>query len=178
LSSWLAQDHIKDSGVASVLRSSSYGGLTPEAPLPTGRQARMTVEEMEQELKQLLEEAKVAIAQAGVADLQLVEARLLGRKSPLSEIMASLGNLSPEERKQIGILINQVKAEIVQLLEAKKQEIFSIKQKSATERDTTIPGIKPEVGHLSPLTYINRELVDIFKELGFEVAEGPEAETE
>ena len=138
----------------------------------------MTVEEMEQELKQLLEEAKVAIAQAGVADLQLVEARLLGRKSPLSEIMASLGNLSPEERKQIGILINQVKAEIVQLLEAKKQEIFSIKQKSATERDTTIPGIKPEVGHLSPLTYINRELVDIFKELGFEVAEGPEAETE
>ena len=138
----------------------------------------MTGEEMEQKIKQLLEEAKVAIAAVGVADLQLVEARLLGRKSPLSEIMASLGNLSPEERKQIGILINQVKAEITQLLEAKKQEIFAIKQKSATERDTTIPGIRPEIGHLSPLTYINRELVDIFKELGFEVAEGPEAETE
>lgn len=133
---------------------------------------------MEDKIKQLLEEARKAIAAAGIADLQLVEARLLGRKSHLAEMMASLGNLSPEERKNIGILINQVKAEIVQLLEAKKQEIFALKQKSTTQRDTTIPGIKPEIGHLSPLTYINRELVDIFKELGFEVAEGPEAETE
>jgi len=133
---------------------------------------------LEDKLKQLLEEARIAITAAGIADLQLVEARLLGRKSPLAEMMASLGNLSPEERKNIGILINQVKAEIVQLLEAKKQEIFALKQKSTTQRVTTIPGIKPEIGHLSPLTYINRELVDIFKELGFEVAEGPEAETE
>ena len=133
---------------------------------------------MEDKLRQLLEEARIAIATAGIADLQLVEAKLLGRKSQLAEMMAMLGNLSPEERKHIGILINQIKAEIVERLEAKKQEIFALKQKFATQRDTTIPGIKPEVGHLSPLTYINRELVDIFKELGFEVAEGPEAETE
>lgn len=133
---------------------------------------------MEQKLKQLLEEAKQAIAAAGVADLQLVEARLLGKKSQLAEIMTSLGNLLPEERKSVGILINQVKAEIVRLLEAKKQEALVLKQRVATERDTTIPGIPPEIGHLSPLTYINRELVDIFKELGFEVAEGPEVETE
>ena len=133
---------------------------------------------MEDKIKQLLEEAKKAIDEAGIADLQLVEARLLGRKSKLSEMMASLGGLSSEERKNVGILINQVKTEIVQLLEAKKQEIFALKQKSASQRDTTIPGIKLEIGHLSPLTYINRELVDIFKELGFEVAEGPEAETE
>ncbi len=133
---------------------------------------------MEDKLKQLLAEAKVAIAAAGMADLQLVEARLLGRKSQLAEIMSDLGNLSSEERKNIGILINQVKAEIVRLLEAKKQEVLALKQRSATNRDTTIPGIRPEIGHLSPLTYINRELVDIFKELGFEVAEGPEAETE
>lgn len=133
---------------------------------------------MEDKLKQLLEDAKQAIAAAGMADLQLLEAHLLGRKSQLAEMMATLGNLSPEERKNVGILINQVKAEIVRLLEAKKQEVLALKQTSATKRDTTIPGIPPEIGHLSPLTYINRELVDIFKELGFEVAEGPEAETE
>ena len=126
---------------------------------------------METEIKQILEEARAAITAAGAADLQLVEARFLGRKSKLAEISASVGRLSLEERKNIGVLINQVKAEIAQLLEVKKQEIYALRQRTAARRDTTIPGIKPEIGHLSPLTYINRELIDIFKELGFEVAE-------
>lgn len=133
---------------------------------------------MEAQIKIILDEARATIATANSANFQLVEAQLLGRKSKLAEVMARLSNLSPEERRQAGALANQAKLQIEQWLADKKQEIFAIKQKSATQRDTTIPGIKPDVGHLSPLTYINRELVDIFQELGFEVAEGPEAETE
>ncbi|MFH0912323.1 MAG: phenylalanine--tRNA ligase subunit alpha [Patescibacteria group bacterium] len=133
---------------------------------------------MEQELRQLLAEARQAINEAGIADLQLVEARFLGRKSKLAEITSTLGKLPPDERQRAGELINQVKAEILRILSVKRQEVYVAKQALAARRDTTIPGIKPVVGHLSPLTYIGRELVDIFAELGFEVAEGPEAETE
>lgn len=133
---------------------------------------------MEAQIKIILDEARAAIASADSANFQLVEAQLLGRKSKLAEVMTALGNLSPKERKQVGILANQAKLQIEQWLAGKKQEIYTQKQTVAAQRDTTIPGIKPEIGHLSPLTYINRELVDIFQELGFEVAEGPEAETE
>lgn len=133
---------------------------------------------METEIKHILDEVKIAITAASDADLQLVESKFLGRKSRLAEITANLGNLSPEERQNVGKLINQVKSEIAQLFTDKRQALYVKKQQAAIRRDTTLPGIKPEIGHLSPLTIISRELADIFQELGFEIAEGPEAETE
>lgn len=133
---------------------------------------------METEIKHILEEAKVALATASDTDLQMLESRFLGRRSRLAEITAGLGNLSPEERQNVGKLVNQVKTEITQLLSEKQQALYVKKQQMATRRDTTLPGIKTDMGHLSPLTIISRELSDVFGELGFEIAEGPEAETE
>ena len=134
---------------------------------------------MGEQIKQILEQAKQVIAScADELALQLLESRFVGRKSQLAGLMGSLGQLSPEERKTAGILLNQAKQEITELIEKKRAELDAIKQKIASSRDVTLPGTKPQIGHLSPLTYINRELIDIFKELGFEVAEGPEVETE
>lgn len=134
---------------------------------------------MGEQIKQILEQAKQVIAScADELALQLLESRFVGRKSQLAGLMGSLGQLSPEERKTAGILLNQAKQEITELIEKKRAELDAIKQNMAISRDVTLPGTKPQIGHLSPLTYINRELIDIFKELGFEVAEGPEVETE
>jgi len=134
---------------------------------------------MGEHIKQILEQAKQVIAScADELALQLLESRFVGRKSQLAGLMGSLGQLSPEERKTAGILLNQAKQEITELIEKKRAELDAIKQNMAISRDVTLPGTKPQIGHLSPLTYINRELIDIFKELGFEVAEGPEVETE
>jgi len=134
---------------------------------------------MGEQIKQILEQAEQAIA--GCVDelsLQLLESRFIGRKSQLAGLINNLGQLSPEERKTAGMLLNQAKQEITEQIQKKRAELSAIRQKMATSRDVTLPGIKPEIGHLSPLTYINRELVDIFKELGYEVVDGPEAETE
>jgi len=132
-----------------------------------------------EQIKKILETAESAIALcADELALQLAEAKFLGRKSQLAELMSNLSGLSPEERKTAGMLLNEAKQTIAELVAKKRAELGLVKQKLALSRDVTLPGIRPEIGHLSPLTYINRELVDIFKELGFEVAEGPEAETE
>lgn len=134
---------------------------------------------MGEQIKQILEQAEQTIANcADELSLQLIESKLVGRKSQLAGLMNSLGQLLPEDRATAGMLLNQAKQEIVDLIEKKRAELGAVKQKIAASRDVTLPGVKPVIGHLSPLTYINRELIDIFKELGFEVAEGPEAETE
>ncbi|MFH1088548.1 MAG: phenylalanine--tRNA ligase subunit alpha [Patescibacteria group bacterium] len=134
---------------------------------------------MGEQIKQILEQAEQAITSCvDELTLQLFESKFLGRKSQLAELMSNLGQLSPEERKTAGMLLNQAKQEITEQIEKKRIELGGVKQEIAAFRDVTLPGIKPEIGHLSPLTYINRELIDIFKELGYEVADGPEAETE
>jgi phenylalanyl-tRNA synthetase alpha chain len=133
---------------------------------------------LEAEIKQIVESGRIAIA--GVNDLaSLTEAvvRLTGRKARLTEILRSVSNLNPDERKQIGFLANQAKVEIEALAKDKHAEL-EVKQSETMRRDVTLPGIKPEVGHLSPITIVTRELTKILEELGFEVVEGPEAELE
>lgn len=133
---------------------------------------------MEAEINQILEAAKVAIASAQDSSaLAKILAKFSGRKSRLTSILRSLSNLPAEERKQIGFLANQAKVEI-ESVAAHKQSELEVQKSTSMRRDVTLPGIKPEIGHLSPITIITRELTRVLSELGFEVAEGPEAELE
>lgn len=120
----------------------------------------------------------------GIESLErLEELRIdyLGRKGKLTAILRGLGALSPEERPAMGERANQVKREIELWLDERKAMLKQASLQAQLKReavDVTFPGRKADTGRLHPLTLIWHEIRDIFTGMGFEVAEGPEVESE
>ncbi|TSC95679.1 MAG: phenylalanyl-tRNA synthetase alpha chain [Parcubacteria group bacterium Athens1014_10] len=111
--------------------------------------------------------------------LEKIQKKYLGRKEgELTKILKNLKNLSLEEKKVIGKLANEVKLRIESEAKKKIQEL-KIKAEALEENfDITLPGEKIEIGHLHPLTQFTRKITDVFVSMGFEIVDGPEAETE
>jgi len=119
---------------------------------------------------------------AGAADLAALDAvrvEALGKKGRITELMKTMGSLTPDERKAFGAQVNAVKDEITAALEAKKTALESsaLDERLAKEvMDVTLP-IRPEGrGSLHPISQTIEELTAIFGAMGFEVAEGPDVE--
>ena len=110
-------------------------------------------------------------------ELDDAKGQFLGRKSgKLTECMRALPALSIEERREAGALINEVKTRLEALLDEK---VAAMRGKSQTVAgDLTMPSRKQWVGGKHPVTIVIDEIQDIFRELGFTIAVGPEAETE
>jgi phenylalanyl-tRNA synthetase alpha chain len=124
--------------------------------------------------------ARIAAA-ASPEELEAVRVDAVGRKGALAEISKGMGKLSPEERKRIGMLLNDAKQRIDAAHDAKKQvfdETALRERLDAEWIDLTLPAPGPRRGHLHPITRIQRELEDLFISLGFTVLDGPEVETE
>jgi phenylalanyl-tRNA synthetase alpha chain len=136
----------------------------------------MLTEKIKKIKSQALTEIAAAQSLDAAAELRI---KYLGRKSEFTEILKGLKDLSPEDKKTVGQLANSVKAEIENVFTEKEKEL---KEKSfdytAEKIDVTMPAKKLGRGHLHPLTKIQNELEDIFTSMGFEVADGPEVETE
>ena len=137
---------------------------------------------MEKELEKLRETAKKEIAQIKEKkeDLELIRVKYLGRKGLVTKILRIMKELSPQERKIIGKLANEIKEEINLLLSLKQEELKQLiyKKDLKEDLDITLPG-KPLVrGKLHPLTKILEEIKVIFERLNFDIVEGPEVETE
>lgn len=126
--------------------------------------------------------ALAGIAEAQSLDtLESVRVQVLGKKGELSEVLKGLGTLPPEERPKVGAVSNQWKTKIEGALEERKAalEIFEIEQSIASDRiDVTLPSRRPVSGSLHPITQTTRTIVKILSRVGFDVATGPEAETE
>jgi phenylalanyl-tRNA synthetase alpha chain len=114
-------------------------------------------------------------------ELEALRIKYLGRKSTLSKLLSQLGTLPPNERPEFGKLLNQTKNKIKAILEKKKQEL---QLKSEQEKlkgeyvDITMPGKTVQVGARHILFQVMEEIEDIFIGMGFEIADGPEIETE
>ena len=79
----------------------------------------------------------------------------------------------------VGRLANEIKNTIEETLETQDRNLRNIKTKTLQEGiDITMPGIKPAIGHLHPLTQVIYDVVDVFKSLGYQAANGPEIETD
>ncbi|MFC2033994.1 phenylalanine--tRNA ligase subunit alpha [Chloroflexota bacterium] len=102
----------------------------------------------------------------------------LGKKSELTGILRSLGNLPVEERKAVGAYGNKVKVELEESLKEKEQSLSDARFASVKKGDidVTLPGRPFPVGHLHPITQAIHEICDIFISMGFQVVEGPEVE--
>ena len=107
--------------------------------------------------------------------------KYLGKHGEVAQIFDSLKDLAVEEKKAIGLEANVLKKEIEEFFEQRKKEIKTaageIKQKSE-KIDITRPAKKIPRGHLHPLTLAMNEACGIFQTMGFEIAQGPELETE
>lgn len=108
-----------------------------------------------------------------------LEKKYLGRKSEFIAILKGLKDLSPAEKKQAGELANKIKNEISEIISQKKSEFETLSFNAQKERiDVTLPGEKKEAGHLNPISKVRHEIEDIFVRMGYEIADGPEVETE
>jgi phenylalanyl-tRNA synthetase alpha chain len=113
------------------------------------------------------------------AALEAIRISALGRKGAISEQMRSLGSLSPEERKETGAKLNLLKDKISDAINARKAALkeTAIEARLRSEKvDITLP-IRPErQGTIHPVSQVWDEIVQIWGDLGFSVAEGPHIE--
>ena len=136
------------------------------------------------ELYSLKTELLHAIAEAAdLAKLEEVRIAALGRKGRIPELMQALGSLPPEERKAYGQVVNSLKASVGEALEASRAELSKADtvEKLAQERaDVTLPvrlGPLAE-GRIHPVSQVTDEITEIFADMGFSIAEGPDIETD
>ena len=136
------------------------------------------------ELESLQTELLRAIANASdLGKLEEVRVAALGRKGRVSELMQRLGTLPPEARKDFGQAVNSLKDRVGEALEARREALgrAALSSKLAAERaDVTLPvrtGPLQE-GRIHPVSQVADEIIEIFADMGFSIAEGPDIETD
>lgn len=135
---------------------------------------------MEEELIQIKNSAVSLILDVKDSkELEDIKVQFLGRSGKLTLAIKKISKLSKEKRPEIGKLANEVKNSIedaifTQALKVKQQKSKTLKEKI----DVTVPGIRPQIGHLHALSQVLYDVIDVFKGLGFQTADGPEIETD
>jgi phenylalanyl-tRNA synthetase alpha chain len=139
------------------------------------------------DVARLVAEARAAIeAAATTEEVRHVAASVTGKKSPLAEASRALGAMEAETRKEVGRQLHEARSEVEELLEAKRTEIRFAEltvELAASRLDLTeyVPGSVPGPatrGHLHLVSRTRDALEDVFVGMGFDVAEGPEIETD
>jgi len=103
----------------------------------------------------------------------------LGKKGSITLCLKKVGTLSPEERPEFGQLVNKIKKIVEDGISNKKEELKRKPLKNQKDFfDPTLPGERPPMGALHPITQVMDEMVSIFTFMGFEVVEGPEIESD
>lgn len=137
---------------------------------------------MKEKLETMSEDASQKIMLAKTTEeLRLLQVKYLGKKGELTAILRGMGQLPPEERPVTGQMANQVRDRLASFIDSKERELKeeTRQRRIAGEKvDVTLPGRPILMGHRHPLSIVIEEIADIFLGLGFNVAEGPEIETD
>ena len=131
-------------------------------------------QQLEKLKKEMLEGLKEIKDSEALKDLEI---KYLGRKGELTRVLRGIADLAVDEKKKIGFLANEVKNELQTKLK-EVREIIDGQEVSGDFVDVTLPGKRPEYGHLSPMTQTQNELEDMFLGLGFMILDGPELESD
>ncbi len=139
---------------------------------------------MSDEIADLSTSIHAAIANAqDEAALEAVRVSTLGKKGSISALLATLGKMTPDERKEKGPAINGLKAEISAAIETRRTALAAaaLEKRLATEKlDVTLP-LRPAptaMGRVHPVSQVIDEITAIFSDMGFAIAEGPDVETD
>jgi phenylalanyl-tRNA synthetase alpha chain len=122
-----------------------------------------------------------SIAAAGSLDeLESLRVAYMGRKGMVTEQLKAVGSLPPEERAGAGKAANALRLSVEAALVARDGELRgqALRRELDLPYDVTAPGVQPRLGHRNPVSVVLDDLVDLFWQMGYQVAEGPEVETE
>jgi phenylalanyl-tRNA synthetase alpha chain len=132
------------------------------------------------DLAQLQSESLAAIAQASdLSALEAVRVAALGKSGAISALLKTMGSLSPDARRERGPLVNGLRDTVQSALAARKAELEAQAlevQLQAERLDLTLPAPPERKGSLHPTLRVMDEMIAIFAEMGFAVAEGPDIE--
>jgi len=145
-------------------------------------QTNITVEDLEKRINQELEEFKVGIAKvSGLSALEDLRTKFLGRKSFISVTQKSIGTLAAGLKPVVGKNTNIVRKEMEELLEGKEKQLKALEYEARMRKeiiDLTLPGRTIGGGSVNIISQVVEDIEDIFIGMGFQIAEGPEVETD
>jgi phenylalanyl-tRNA synthetase alpha chain len=135
---------------------------------------------MRERLEYLRTEAWKYINEAKeTGELDKIRVRYLGKKGELTALLRGMGLVPPEERPEVGRLVNELRSQLESLLQDRLQALEAAELQRNLERETidiTLPGRLPAMGRIHPLNQVMEEIKRLFVGMGFEVVEGPEVE--
>lgn len=130
---------------------------------------------MNEQINRILVEAETEIGEVTKeADLMNIKSKLLGKKSQINDLMTSLKEMSIEDKKTYGKVINDLKYDLEQMIKAKYD---SLNTNDFLDFDFSLP-VSNEHGSLHPVTIVAKEVTDILTQMGFIIYNGPEMESE
>src|SRR5581483_559534 len=135
---------------------------------------------MESQLEQIRAEALAEIdAAADEAALEAARVKYLGRSGSVSLASEGMKTLSKEEKPRIGKLLNEVRQSVTGALDSRKAALEAQRDTAAfADIDVTLPGTPVRIGALHPITQLQDRAIQIFRRMGFVLADGPDIETE
>ncbi|MCD6025505.1 MAG: pheS [Solimicrobium sp.] len=137
---------------------------------------------LDQLASNLISQAKADFfSAADAAALENAKAKFLGKTGQITELMKGLAKLPPEERKAQGAIINAIKVQIEDLLVERRDQLSNAQMQlrlNAEAIDITLPGRGHGVGGMHPVMRTWERVEEIFRSIGFDVADGPEIESD
>lgn len=130
------------------------------------------------QLRRWQEEVQTQLQQTNHFDqVEQIRIDYLGRKGLLNAVSQQMSELNSDQKKEVGQALNQAKQTITSLIDQRQNEL-SQSAKTNQHHDPTLPGIRPQLGHLHPTTELMRQVNSYFRYHGYSVYEGPEIETD
>ncbi|MBN2097908.1 MAG: phenylalanine--tRNA ligase subunit alpha [Candidatus Omnitrophica bacterium] len=137
------------------------------------------IKSLRKKIEKIEKQARVDLEQAQTQqELENVRIKCLGRNSELAQLLKLIPELSLKYKPEFGRLVNTLKRTLEESLSGKNVLLRKLKQEQALKIDITMPGMIQESGTIHPLSQTLQEIMQIFLNLGFSVAEGPEIETD
>ena len=125
-------------------------------------------------INQLLEEV-AALKAANAEELEALRIKYLSKKGAINDLMADFRNVAAEQKKEVGMRLNELKTKAQEKINALKEQ-FDNQDNGQDDLDLTRSAYPVELGTRHPLSIVRNEIIDIFARLGFNIAEGPEIE--
>jgi len=125
-------------------------------------------------IEQLLSEVQNLSAQ-NAEDIEALRLKYLSKKGEITALMADFRNVPAEQKKEVGMKINELKQTAMERINALKEQ-FETADTETTGIDLTRTPYPIELGSRHPLTIVKNEIIDIFSRMGFVLADGPEVE--
>ncbi|MCI5663548.1 MAG: phenylalanine--tRNA ligase subunit alpha [Mediterranea sp.] len=125
-------------------------------------------------IEQLLQEVE-ALKAANAEELEALRIKYLSKKGAINELMADFRNVPAEQKKEVGMRLNELKNKAQEKIAALKEQ-FESQDTGCDDLDLTRTAYPIQLGTRHPLTIVKNEIIDIFARLGFSIADGPEVE--